>query len=327
MDFSFSDLERSFRDGAVAVLSDLCTPAAVRSTWDTPARHASRATWDALAGLGVLDALVPEDEGGLGLDERAVVLVFEEAGRFALPDPIVETSIAAPLLGADRVGSGLIVASNLGSGSARDLVPWGADADLLVLAAEDGSVHAIAPSAVRMDPVDAVDRSRRITRIGWEPAPSSRLEVNRERVDQALDRGALTTAAVLIGLAERMLELTVSYVKERVQFGKPVGSFQALKHRLADAAVEIEFARPAVYRAAWSLATGSAASRRDVSMAKAMASDAALVTARAGLQCHGAIGYTTENDLQLYMKRAWALAQAFGDAHHHRSRVGRAIGV
>ena len=111
-----------------------------------------------------------------------------------------------------------------------------------------------------------------------------------------------------------MLDLTVAYVTERRQFGVPIGSFQAVKHHLADALKELAFARPAVHRAAHSLATGADTRARDVSMAKAMASDAAWFVGRQALQCHGAIGYTVEHDLQLYLKRTWALAKAWGDA-------------
>src|SRR5690606_32947182 len=117
------------------------------------------------------------------------------------------------------------------------------------------------------------------------------------------------------------------YVTERTQFGVPVGSFQAVKHHLADALKELAFARPAVQRAAHSLAVGAPTRARDVSMAKAMASDAAWFVGRQALQCHGAIGYTVEHDLHLYMKRTWALAKAWGDPAWHRDRVGRAIGI
>ena len=134
------------------------------------------------------------------------------------------------------------------------------------------------------------------------------------------DRGVLGVAAQQCGLADRMLELTVDYVKEREQFGVPIGSFQAVKHHLADARLALEFARPLVYRAAVARST-----RSHVSMAKAKADDAALLAGRVALQCHGAIGYTTEYDLHLYMKRAWALAGSWGDARLHRARVGRAI--
>jgi alkylation response protein AidB-like acyl-CoA dehydrogenase len=135
----------------------------------------------------------------------------------------------------------------------------------------------------------------------------------------------LGTAAQLVGLARRMIDLTVDYTKERTQFGVPIGSFQAVKHHLADARIALEFARPLVYRAAWSVAEGEPGRPVDVSMAKAQASDAAMLAARHALQCHGAMGYSFEYDLHLYMKRAWALAAAWGDAAWHRARVGRAI--
>jgi hypothetical protein len=124
-----------------------------------------------------------------------------------------------------------------------------------------------------------------------------------------------------------MLDMTVAYVKEREQFGQAIGAFQAVKHHLADALKELAFARPAVHRAAHSLATDAATRARDVSMAKAMASDAARFAGRQALQCHGAIGYTVEADLHLYLKRSWALAEAWGGAAWHRYRVGRAIGL
>jgi alkylation response protein AidB-like acyl-CoA dehydrogenase len=141
----------------------------------------------------------------------------------------------------------------------------------------------------------------------------------------ALDRGVLGTAAVLVGLGQAMLDLTVGYVKERHQFGVPIGSFQAVKHHLADAALQLELTRPAVLRAAWSVAHEVPTRARDVSMAKAMASDAAELVGRKALQCHGAIGYTVEADLHLFLKRAWALARAWGDTAFHTDRVAHAL--
>jgi alkylation response protein AidB-like acyl-CoA dehydrogenase len=116
-------------------------------------------------------------------------------------------------------------------------------------------------------------------------------------------------------------------VKERQQFGVAVGSFQAVKHHLADAALALEFARPAVHRAAWSVATSAPTRARDVSMAKAMASDASELAGRKALQCHGAIGYTVEADLHLYMKRTWALARSWGDSAFHTHRDADALGA
>ena len=135
----------------------------------------------------------------------------------------------------------------------------------------------------------------------------------------AFDRGVVGTAAQQCGLAQRMLDMTADYVRERTQFGVPIGSFQAVKHHLANARVALEFARPLVYRAAATLESAH------TSMAKLKADEAALLTARAALQCHGAIGYTTEYDLHLYMKRAWVLARAAGDGRVHRNRLSEAI--
>ena len=122
-----------------------------------------------------------------------------------------------------------------------------------------------------------------------------------------------------------MLALTVDYVKERQQFGAPVGSFQAVKHHLANALLAIEFAAPRSARAAATTAAGEPTRSRDVSMAKALAGDAADVTGRAALQCHGAIGYTVEHDLHLSLKRSWALTRAWGDRGFHADRVASAL--
>ena len=146
----------------------------------------------------------------------------------------------------------------------------------------------------------------------WPPRPRSAL---------LADRAAAGTAALLIGLADRMLAMAAAYAKERHQFGKPIGSFQAVKHLLANARVALEFARPATYRAAWSLATAQPTLSHDASMAKAMASDAADLAARVALQVHGAIGYTWECDLHFFLKQTWALSRAWGDAATHRRLV------
>ena len=129
------------------------------------------------------------------------------------------------------------------------------------------------------------------------------------------------TGAVLLGVADRLITMTAAYAVDRVQFGVPIGSFQAVKHHLANALIRLEFARPAVYRAAWSLDIGDPDAGSHASMAKALASDAATGAARIALQVHGAIGYTWEHDIHLWMKRAWSLAAAWGDAGFHRARV------
>ena len=159
-------------------------------------------------------------------------------------------------------------------------------------------------------PLATVDGGRRAGTV--TAGPGSTVSAGHAAVELALDRGALGTAAFLVGLGQAMLDLTVGYVVERKQFGVAVGSFQAVKHHLADAALALEFARPAVHRAAWSVAHDAPTRARDVSMAKAMASDAAELVGRKALQCHGAIGYTVEADLHLFLKRTWALARSLG---------------
>jgi hypothetical protein len=130
---------------------------------------------------------------------------------------------------------------------------------------------------------------------------------------------------MLVGLADRMIEMAAEYARQRHQFGKPIGSFQAVKHLLADALLQVEFAKAPLYRAAWSLSTDAPTAARDVSMAKALANDAAHRTTRATVQVHGAIGYTWECDLHLWMKKAWALQRAYGDTRFHRRRVADAV--
>ena len=316
MRFGLTDDQVAFRDAVRDLFAKEATPAVVRAAWEAPAGELDRGVWDGLDAMGVLGLLVPEADGGLGLDETFLVPLLEEAGRVALPHPLVDTAmVAAPLLG---TGIGM-VATDLGGPN----VACAADADALLLRAGQGLVLAAADIAT-VTPLATVDGGRRAGTV--TAGPGSTVSAGHAAVELALDRGALGTAAFLVGLGQAMLDLTVGYVVERKQFGVAVGSFQAVKHHLADAALAIEFARPAVHRAAWSVAHDAPTRARDVSMAKAMASDAAELVGRKALQCHGAIGYTVEADLHLFLKRTWALARAWGDSAHHTDRVAAALG-
>lgn len=317
MRFSLSDDQVAFRDAVRELLAKEATPAIVRAAWGAPEGELDRGVWNDLDAMGVLGVLVPEADGGLGLDETFLVPILEEAGRVALPHPIVETAmVAAPLLG----GTSGMIASDLGG----PLVPCAADADQLLLRWGHTLVLADRDS-VELTAVATVDRARRAAYVTHD-STGEPLSEDPAVIALALDRGTLGTAALLVGLGQAMLDLTVSYVTQRQQFGVTIGSFQAVKHHLADAALALEFTRPAVARAAWSVAQGSPTRARDVSMAKAMASDAAELVGRKALQCHGAIGYTVEADLHLYLKRTWALARAWGDTAHHTDRVADALG-
>jgi len=316
--FAFTPEQLAFRDAARDLLTRECPPAAVRAAWTSDTGRSVTA-WPALAAMGVLGALAPEPSGGLGLSLVDLVLVLEETGYVALPDPIVEhAAVAVPLLpdpGPAAAGDVTVTAALDGSG----LAVWADTADLVVV--DGGDALAVAARAeLALAPRRSVDGARRLFGVGPVPDAAARV------VDPAaFERGALGAAAQLVGLTRRLLDLTVGYVAERRQFGVPVGSFQAVKHHLADARLALEFAAPLVYRAAWSLAATDPDAALHVSMAKAQAGDAAHRTGRAALQCHGAIGYSYEYDLHLYLKRAWALAAAWGDAPWHRARVGRAI--
>jgi hypothetical protein len=255
--------------------------------------------WSDLVAMGVPSALA------MGLDELVLVPVIEEAGRVALPEPLVETALLGAPLGID----GMVTASWRG-----EPAPWAADADAVLLV-DGGGVHVAEAGAA----VESVDPQRRLRRVR---ATSTTLDADPAL---AFDRVVLGQSAFLVGLARTMLDLAVTHVVDRHQFGVPVGSFQAVKHHLANARIAIEFAAPAVARAGWSVAHDEATRSRDVSMAKALATDAATVTGRAALQCHGAIGYTVEHDLHLYLKRSWALARSWGDRAFHADRVGAAL--
>jgi alkylation response protein AidB-like acyl-CoA dehydrogenase len=354
--FAFTDDQVAFRDAVRDLLAKECPPEVVRAAWPegTDAHGARKGegaradadrvakVWADLAEMGVLGVGVSEANGGLGMAEVDWVLLAEETGYAALPHPFVETAcVVAPLL--DDVDDPHGVLAELLDGRRQAavlpltsaLVPWGDAVTYLVGIAPRGDRGAWQAQRIdrgvavgdtaerRRTLADAVDPGRRLVQLGaWQAAGALAEGAAAER---AFDRGALGTAAQLVGLGRRMLDLTVGYAAERKQFGVPIGSQQAVKHHLADAAMRLRFAAPVVYAAAWELATGAPTAGRTVSTAKALASDAARLTAAKALQCHGAIGYTVEYDLHLYLKRAEALARSWGDAAWHRRRVAAAL--
>ncbi len=197
------------------------------------------------------------------------------------------------------------------------LVPRAVDADTagLILLAEDGQVR----EGLAGDPHQSVDPSRKLFTVNASGEPQS------ADVARAFEFGALATAAQLVGAGQAMLDAAVEYAKQRSQFGTVIGTYQAIKHKLADVLIALEMARPLVYGAALALADGSVATARDVSAAKVAAADAALLAARSALQTHGAIGFTQEHDLSLLLLRVQALRPAWGDPTWHRRRVLEAL--
>ena len=208
--------------------------------------------------------------------------------------------------------------------------PFVADAeaaDLLLLWHKD-EVHAVKPADAKLTLNASIDMSRRLYRVAWKPSAATRVAAaakGRALWAAVLDRGALAAASQMLGLAQRMLDLSIDYGTQRKQFGKPIGSFQAVKHHLADVAVKAEFARPVVARAAYALAHGAKTAPVHVSHAKLAAGEAAVLAARRSLQVHGAMGYTWEADLQMFLKLTWALDASWGDRAFHKLRVGSFI--
>ncbi|HVB94868.1 MAG TPA: acyl-CoA dehydrogenase family protein [Acidimicrobiales bacterium] len=353
MRFAFTEQQTQFRDAVRQVLDKECTPDDLRSVFDAPEARSRR--WATLAEMGVTGLTVPEALGGLGLHLLDLVPLLEEAGRAALPEPLIETTaLAAPLLAGfpsdpaaawlEGMASGKITAAvapvdRTGSVPASmfgtSVVPAADGADLFILptAPKTGDLgtvelHAVSAAYVTVSPVASLDPTRRLGTVGWEPSPATLIASGAQALSalrDLADRAAVATAAELLGLADRMISIAAAYAKERNQFGKPIGSFQAVKHLLAGAQVKLEFARPTVYGAAWALGdealAGSPRAVRSASLAKAYASDAATEAARVSLQVHGAIGYTWECDLHLFLKRAWALAESWGSAADHRRRI------
>lgn len=336
MQFAFTDDQVLFRDTVRDFLTNECKPEDVRDAWENETGRIP-GMWQQLSEMGIVGLLAPEAAGGYGMSEVDLVGLLEATGRAALPEPLVEhAAVAVPLLRdhhahADewlsRAASGEVL---IGVGlTGSPYVAYADQADALLLAQGD-DVYLVPSSAVSLTAQRAVDFSRRLSSVEWNPGDGVRIargDDGRQAQTDAFNRGALGAAAQLIGLAQQMIDVTVDYVGQREQFGKVVGSFQAVKHHMSNAMLAVEFARPMVYVAAYAVANATPHRDREVSAAKAMASDAADRVCRLALQCHGAIGYTFEYDLHLWMKRAWALSTAWGDARFHHDRVAVALGI
>lgn len=310
MHFAFTEEQLSIAEAIDAVLAVECTPEVVRVAFHSR----PTALWDTLAEVGLFAVNISEDDGGLGLGMTDLLPALERCGYHAVPLPITDTIALGPEL--DR-------AAEVAEGKLKVGIAVGglvADADLgQLLTVFTGDAICLGGGTLCLQP--SVDRSRRLF-SGVEPRRP--LDVDAARVRQ---RATVATSAQLLGGARRMLDMATAYAKARRQFGKPIGAQQAVQHRLADALLALSFATPAVHRAAISIDDHAATADRDVSMAKAMASDAARVVRGAALQVHGAIGYTLECDLQLWIKRSIVLESLWGTAGAHRSSVADTLGL
>ncbi|WP_428934400.1 acyl-CoA dehydrogenase family protein [Streptomyces sp. ACT015] len=335
MRFLLDDEQRAFAASLDAMLTAAGTPAVVRA-WSAGDHRGGRALWSRVADAGVFALAVPEEDGGLGLRPVELVVAFVELGRHAVPGPLVETVTAAALLTAPGEGRELLPALAAGT-TMTTLAPPPTTFHPTPHTAPPptGDTDAPAPPALDGDAADlllhvdargdlrraaghgrvrgSLDPARRLTPL----LPGGALLAQGPLPEGALALARLITAAQALGVGLALLERTVAHVRRRTQFGVPVGSFQAVKHRLADARIALDLAHPLLLGAAL---TGDPF---DVAAAKAGACEAAYTTARAALQLHGAIGYTAEYDLSLWLTKAVALRTAWGTPGECRAAVLR----
>ncbi|MDX2826271.1 acyl-CoA dehydrogenase [Streptomyces ipomoeae] len=319
MQFLLDTEQRAFADSLNAMLTAAGTPSVIRD-WSRAEHASGRALWHRIAKAGLFALAVPEEYEGVGPLPVELAAAFVELGRHAVPGPLVETVTAAVLLaGLDDPGPAKRLLPALVAGEAMATVaPWGSyaldgDAATTRLSLADGELR-LAPGHGPIRP--SLDPARRLTPL----SPGGEVLSTRPPVPRALLWARIAVAAQSLGVGLALLDRTVAYVKQRTQFGVPIGSFQAVKHRLADAKIALEFARPLVFGAAVTLTPA------DVAAAKVAACEAAYTTARTALQSHGAIGYTAEYDLSLWLTKARALRTAWGSPAECRDEVLGAAG-
>jgi len=330
VDFELSEDQEALRSAARDLLDDRAGPGRVRAVVDAGGGRDDE-LWKAMTAQGWMGVELAEAQGGLGLGMVEAAVLLEEIGRHAAPAPFLSSSLALGSL-ARAAASGVQASARwvepLLAGEVVGAVAWDARAPVLyapsaavVVLVRDGEVVAAeVADSDRPSREPAMDRTRE---LGWVDA--GRLRSFRlggeEAVIALVDRGAVAHCAEMLGAAARVLEMTVSYAKDRVQFGRPIGSFQAVKHRCADMLVDVEGMRSAVYYAAWCVASGHPDASVAASTAKVWCSDAARRVMASGLQVHGGIGFTWEHDLHIYLKRAQLDEVSFGNAAFHRERL------
>lgn len=335
MDFTFNEEQVFFQTTLLDFLRDNVTAETIRKRWDSDTGF-DRESWQALAELGLTAAVIAEDQGGLGLTFDDCILLIQECGRAALPEPLVDSSFVAAsllqdiynikpsdqladLLAAMATGEKIVLCShalnpfvNMAQNADYFLMQFGDDVHLLNREDADIVLH------------KSLDPSRRPASISWQASGATCL-INGKSGSalwrKTLNRAALANAAQMLGAAEAMIAQAVKYTSDREQFGRPIGANQAVKHLLADCAVKTEFAKPVIYRAAYTVSVAPERADWAVSHAKTCAADAGKLAARNCTQAFGAMGYTWECDLHIWSKRVWALDKEWGDDGFHKNRI------
>jgi alkylation response protein AidB-like acyl-CoA dehydrogenase len=330
VNLSFSAEQLAFRDSLRGLLAAQATPAMLRQLWDTSTGR-SAPLWKQLSEVGVPAVLVPEAFGGVGGDELDMMLVLEELGGAAVPDAILESCLLAPYLIGTCTSAGLrerwlpalaagsvrITVARRGSQVAPDLHVSDA-----VLLERDGGLMLAETADVDATPLRSIDPSRRLFRVSLrggagEPLPGAGLA-------GASARALAGSAALLSGVAARLVALAADYAKVRFQFGRPIGSFQAVKHQLAQALSLDELARQATVAATYQVARGGAEAMDAAAMAHLCAVEAEAESNRVALQVHGGVGFTWEHDVQIWLKYGKTLELGYGTRGDAAALAGQA---
>jgi alkylation response protein AidB-like acyl-CoA dehydrogenase len=341
VDFELSDDQVALRDAARALLDSRASPKQVREVVDADL-GIDDGLWAEMIAQGWTALAVPEDRGGLGLGIVELALLLEEVGGHAAPAPVLQQALALDALvqgdGPAELIDALVAGDAIGTAAFAPVEAVGSGGAWRLTGRPEPVIHApaarvvVVRSTAAVFAVDgltsvaepAMDRTRQVGWIELDHTAAVRLG-GPEAVERLVDLGAVGHSAELLGASARVLDLAVEYAKERVQFGRPIGSFQAVKHRCADMLVDVEGMRSAVYHAAWALGAGDPDASVAASTAKTWCSEASRRVMASGLQVHGGIGFTWEHDLHLFVKRAQLDGVSFGDATWHRDRLGRLL--
>ncbi len=329
MDFDFNDEQREIKSTAHDFIASRFKPEKVRELAESDSPY-DDAIWKQMRELGWAGIAIPEEFGGQGLGLLELVILQEELGYALAPSPMIANAFSGALIaeaGSDEQKQRWLpgIASGEARGAAAftpdDIVGAAAGASIIVLNQGEGA-RLVEPEQASLERLDLIDTTRayyRVTADGGDPLPGD--------VAPAVEKGTIALSAELVGIAQRALDMAVEYAKEREQFGRPIGSYQAVSHRLADMLWDVEEARSLLYYAAWCGDAEPESLPLAASMAKARASDAAMSVTHNALQTFGGIGFTWEHDLHFLLKRAAVSSKLLGNAGLHRDRVAEEIGL
>jgi alkylation response protein AidB-like acyl-CoA dehydrogenase len=354
--FGLSESQEFLKDSARRFFAGECPSAEMRRLMETDTAY-DAGLWSKLTDQGYTGIIFSEECDGVGLGKVELMLLMEEAGRALLPGPFFSTVVlagsvleavatpankkkylAAICRGEVRATVAILEAN--ASWNPEDIqlsdtngklngeklfVPDAAIADFIVVVARNG-VFVVDRKAhgLKISPMSGMDLTRKLYAVDFSNTPAEEIGA-ATNLPRAFDISTAALAAEIVGGMQRTLEITVEYAKTRKQFGKPIGMFQAVQHQCADMYLETESARSAVYYAGWALEENAPDAATAVSIAKMYASDAGRTVGNRGIQIHGGMGFTWENDLHLYYRRAKASETAFGDATFHRERIATMV--